>query len=478
MFFQFELRYDSYMKNSNEAMGDRKHIAQHTMERGFSNMSSYKKKAGHLVQRMVLVTMTTMVAGVAVIGTGSPVLAAVEQKADVKLQWEVALPEGTQTYYEPIVGKDGTMYLQTSTGGRYGMTYKMTAYSKQGKEEWSHVPSGSAALVPSAVYKDVVYIADRNQLQAFYKNGESLWSLPYAENFGNGVKEGADGNLLLSSYNGLTSVTADGEARWSHTAERMIHQVMTGQNGTAYYSNRIPTDEWYDLQLTGLNADGTIGWQQVFENGRELLQAPDGTFFVAGFNQGQGYVTAVGADGAVKWTHVSAEAGGDVSMPAVGEDGTVYVATSNAEHGYLEAIAPNGERKWLMQTEGAQESFYSNGQYQSVHVSGDTVYAVSVVREGEQVKSKLYALSLEGQVKWTQDFGSTTAGVELGSDGTLYLLENVLQGGAQFSKRLHAFGTEGELWQYGDEQFRPDFLTVGDGGMIYLVGGGKVTVLK
>jgi outer membrane protein assembly factor BamB len=94
-----------------------------------------------------------------------------------------------------------------------------------------------------------------------------------------------------------------------------------------------------------------------------------------------------GQDPQVSWTVDMGDAR-VMASPTVGPDGTVYVANSS---GLLFAVSPEGQVRWTAQTGSTIKSAPAIGPDGSIyHATSD---------------GKMYALSAQGQQKWAFDFG-------------------------------------------------------------------------
>jgi outer membrane protein assembly factor BamB len=221
----------------------------------------------------------------------------------------------------------------------------------------------------------------------------------------------------------LWHLSADGQLLWKHninprglTMEVGLSSPAIGSDGTIY----IAGDRLY-----AINPDGTLRWS-VFDTFPEMFRnAPvigtDGTLYFVYHNLP---LTALNPeDGSVKWSCTLGVNDHCLASPAIGPDGTIYAAT---QPGLLYAVSQNGQIKWTF-------------DLASVGFSG--ILRSSPAADGEgsiyfgintgNPSSAFFALNSDGTLKWKfepsdlpDDVPSTHFDIysspALGSDNTVY----------------------------------------------------------
>lgn len=215
--------------------------------------------------------------------------------------------------------------------------------------------------------------------------------------------------------------------------------------------------------LFALDPNGKLKWMtggrksKFSANGTPVI-GKDGTIYVDGFEDG---LKAFYPDGSLKY------GGGKAALGAMslGSDGTLY-----GNYGYSKIMAVDastGKVKWEWECPDAEsggnvECFYDTNP--PAIAKDGTVYVASS-------KGKLYALSPQGQLKWTFSNKKESnmgffSGPSVGNDGTIY------QGDNRFD--FHAIGSSGSLlWKFKDNDAPQvnDTAVVGEDGTIYLALG-------
>ncbi len=281
---------------------------------------------------------------------------------------------------------------------------------------------------------------------------------------------GPDGTAYIGLHNGTVFALRDPAgagnqlaARWSFHPPGGSSWHATpaiGRDGTVYVgfstNNLSPDAEGtlYALRAPTSGIDPVILWSADLGPGRETSSptlGPDGTIYAMG---GEGRLSAISPDGAVKWT---ADAGPTLkSSPALGEDGTVYVSSMN---GKLYAIAPptgsglTGTLRWTFrfaEYPGKGPAVVSHSPPAGADGIGSgaspTIGPDGTIYVGAN-NSNFYAVSPDGELAWMfqadREIGGIWSTAALSADNTtLYFGAN--KGG------LYALNREdGSLrWQY------------------------------
>jgi eukaryotic-like serine/threonine-protein kinase len=161
---------------------------------------------------------------------------------------------------------------------------------------------------------------------------------------------------------------------------------------------------------------GAMKLKWRFRSGGPIRSSAAASAGVVCFGSRDGKLYAVDAStGALRW---SFETGGDVSSSPAIAAGSVYF-TGGDGHIYALNLA-DGRKKWKFETGAEIPYFYIPGEPRTYDywssspvVAGGTLYVGS--RDG-----RVYALGLEGNLKWKTDMGSTIVASPAVADGIVY----------------------------------------------------------
>jgi outer membrane protein assembly factor BamB len=234
-----------------------------------------------------------------------------------------------------------------------------------------------------------------------------------------------------------------------------------GRDGTVYVgfstNSGKPTAQGtlYALQAPTTGIEPRVLWSVDLGPGRQTSSptlGADGTIYAMG---GEGRLSAIGPDGAVRWT---AQTGPTLkSSPALGRDGTVYVPSMN---GKLYAVVPPtdsttrmGSIRWVFrfaEYPGTRTPVISHSPPAGADGIG-TGASPTIGPDGSIYiganNSNFYAISPDGRLEWLFEAEREIAGIwstaALSADGsTLYFGAN--KGGIYALNRM-----DGTLrWQY------------------------------
>jgi outer membrane protein assembly factor BamB len=181
----------------------------------------------------------------------------------------------------PALGPDGSLYFNSSSGGR------LLAASASGDLLWQRRAQGARPVLGA---DGLVYLASGTQLSVLATSGEAIWEFSVETPLGRAAPAPApDGSVYVVTLSGLVYSVERGQKRWSFPLERPIRsELSVDASGTVYAADEL------------------------------------------------GKVYAIGADGQKRWTLQLPTPSG---TPVPGPDGTVYVADAA---GKLHAITPPG----------------------------------------------------------------------------------------------------------------------------------------
>ena len=276
-----------------------------------------------------------------------------------------------------------------------------------------------------------------------YNTGSSI------DNLGTPVV-GSDGTIYIGADNGkLYALNLDGSLKWTYTTGAYIYSATIGSDGTIYAGS-------WDNTFYAINPDGSLKWNYTTEGniiGGSSV-ADDGTIY---FGSCDGNLYALNPDGSLKWKYNTGEiietVGGG---PAIGADGTIYLGNLD---GIVYALNPDGSLKWSYITKKGQYNIYGI----SIGTDG-TIYAVTYGVGYDSLGynySKIYALNVDGTLKWTYTFntGGMFGPPSVGADGTIYI--------GNADGKFYALNPDGTLkWSYNTGNVRSS--TIGADGTIYV----------
>jgi outer membrane protein assembly factor BamB len=124
---------------------------------------------------------------------------------------------------------------------------------------------------------------------------------------------------------------------------------------------------------------------------------------------------AVNPDGTLKWSYKLMKGEDFVTFsPALGSDGTIYFGSQESEEGKLYALSPEGDVRWSLQFQGIVSTAITIGE------DGTLYFGLDVVEGGTLISTYLYALNPDGSLRWRQSVDYSFGCVVIGHDGTIY----------------------------------------------------------
>jgi hypothetical protein len=212
------------------------------------------------------------------------------------------------------------------------------------------------------------------------------------------------------------------------------------------------------FSLQGQVQQGTVLWTyELSNNTPELVSSPavspDGIIYV---NTGRGLsaITNTGSAALNKWTFAGTFAGGQGvrGSPAIGPDLTLYCTSGAYNTGNLYAVRMDGSLKWF-------RSFGSTGRSSPAIGPDGTVY----LNAGGQ----LNALTPSGAQKWSYPVGGydNTSPV-VGADGTIYLAQD--EGWAFFALNPDGSVKWSKNYVYSGFYMTGDSVALGADGAVFI----------
>lgn len=331
------------------------------------------------------------------------------------LLWQTDLPAQNITD-EPVLGGDGTVYVQGDTGS-------LSAINPDGTLRWSQALGFKSIGSPAVAADGTVFTAhDNSVLSAFTPGGVFKWA--YSNWPSNSPVLMADNTVLLYDDRHLSKLRYDGtlEKAFTYTLPPNNQAVPVAPgiaaDGTIYIAaeNLIQTETG---SLLALNSDGSMKWLiSPLDNGVAIPSASpaigdDGTVYL-GFGK---YFYAISPAGAQLWSYYTSDANGDgARAPAIASDGTLYFFKgdiNNLPSNKLIALNPDGSLKW---------EYYADGYG---FRGSPTVDANGVVYASIRGLGEMRALNPDGTLKWSYDTPADTTPAVLGADGTVYFADSI-----------------------------------------------------
>lgn len=282
----------------------------------------------------------------------------------------------------PVIGSDGTLYIQEGylySSSSLGYFY---AISSQGELLWKY-RIGTNSISPVIGDGGIIYTVGEDSIFAFYPNGTIKWQKPL-NGFHGTIALGKNNTILVGSRN----INGDG------------------------------------CQLIAYDTNGKIKWTfDDFENpanklgSKSPVVAADGTIYIF---DNWGYLYAISETGTLKW-HIKTNANtGELSL---GSDGTIYIAAVMVReldyltNGAILAVTPDGKIKWKnTQMEPTKNTHIITSDSNVIFVAGH--YKVVAMNRDD------------GQIIWEylydDDFGSSSMAAD--KDGKLYILWRLYNG--------------------------------------------------
>ncbi len=196
--------------------------------------------------------------------------------------------------------------------------------------------------------------------------------------------------------------------------------------------------------------DGTVKWN--YSTDGFFIPNPaigsDGTIYVHGSRKN---LSAVNPNGTLRWKFSTNE---DLSCgPAIGSNGTIYVGSSG---GNLYALNPDGTPKWNFSTEKGLSSL--------VIADDETIYFGSF-------NNNLYALNPNGLEKWNIKIdGTISSPPAIGLENNIYFTSD--------NGSFYSVTPEGSKRWTISVPYDTGEPTVGDNGIIYLVGNKNISAFN
>jgi PQQ-like domain len=251
--------------------------------------------------------------------------------------------------------------------------------------------------------------------------------------------------LVVTGTSGATpsapSLVSQGVVKWRFqvSGQYVLHPPAVGPDGGVVVASS--TGDVYSLTTAG-----ALRWvvPSVGGSGGPSIGA-DGTVYVASMST----VTAIAADGSIKWSFTEPSFGqGVIAGPTVGPDGNIYAISDLGGLGAF-ALSPAGELLW---SNPGNPTFAENGQLGAEIMFGSGRLYAAFDERGAAL-STMFGLSLGGAQQWASAIGGSDDPFmqqqrqpATGLDGSLYL--TAMGGGNGWGLNRVDPGSGNVLWNY------------------------------
>ncbi|HTX43651.1 MAG TPA: hypothetical protein VMC61_02895, partial [Methanocella sp.] len=291
-------------------------------------------------------------------------------------------------------GEDPVLKFYPAAGGLYVISASnVSLVDGTGRALWTVPFPGTqySALGEGGLY---VYSADRG-LNVIYPNGSIKTLAMQGMNYPPIV--GADGTLYLRSWGLLSAMDPSGGLRWNVT--NVVSDPVIDRDGNVYFFMR-PPDRISDVYLYCMGPNGSARWSTYYGKyyaSISLKPARTGGVFV--YDEPTGIFYHLDSDGTMTWDH---------TMTYLGEFNLVEDEKDRLylfyQFGTVHMVNEDGV---LLGKYNPVITYNANLSYKPAAFN-DTVY---VAGDSGKDSATLYALNLDGTLKWERQFNSSAAPV-------------------------------------------------------------------
>lgn len=391
-------------------------------------------------------TFVKLAAAVAVLVFISLLALNVYQSASPALNWELGADDPVMTFYPAddgldVVGSANISRVDAGGTAAWAIAFPGTEYS---------------ACDHGTLY---VYSADRG-LNAIDGNGTMTTLTRQGMNHPPIV--GPDGTLFLRSYGLLSAISPPSGEKWNVTS--VVSDPAVDDAGNIYFFMR-PPDHIADVYLTCVSPGGEVRWSTLYLNYQasiRLRPATGGGVIV--YDEPTAVLYRIDGSGAVAWEHTM----GYLGQYRLVEDekGRIYLFYL---WGTVHILDPHGTLIGKFNpviTHEANLSYAPAAYNDTVYVAGDA----------EKGSVALYALNLDGSLKWERRLNSSTAPL-IHTGEHIVCVDTVTPGGQPV---LYVIDDSGRLkyTYYTGDGTRWAKVYIGAGTVYAKTGGGRLYSLK
>lgn len=301
----------------------------------------------------------------------------VYRSAGAALNWQIGGADPVQAFYP---AKDGLYVIGSSN---------VSFINASGKALWT---LGFPGVRYSAYGNDTLYVySDDRGLNAIARDGAISTLTRQELNYSPTV--GPDGTLYLRSGGLLSALGPAGGEKWN--ASNVISDPVADGRGNVYFF-RHPSDHASDVYLYSLAPDGSLRWSTLYDRNyasTKLKPASKEGVFV--YDEPAGVLYDVDGTGNIRWDHTMAYLGQYDLV--VDEKDRLYMFFV---WGTVHVVAEQGN---LIAKFNPVMAYNANLSYTPAAYN-DTIY---VVGDTGKDSAMLYALDLDGTLRWKQPFNSS-----------------------------------------------------------------------
>jgi hypothetical protein len=346
-------------------------------------------------------TVVKLVAAMAALVFISALALMVYRSGGAALNWQLGGDDPVLKFYPAqgglyVIGTSNVSFADGSGGLRWAVPFKDAQY-------WAY---GSDTLY--------VYSADRG-LNAVSPGGNITTLTRQGMNSAPIV--GPDGIVFLRSWSLLSAMDASGNEKWN--VSNVVSDPVVDGRGNIYFFMRQP-DRLSDVYLYCIGPDGSVLWSTYYEKYMASLKlkaaSSDGVFV---YDEPTGGLYHVDSEGNITWDH---------TMPYLGQ---YSLSVDEKDRLYLfylwGTVHVVNERGSLISKFNPVITYNANLSYGPAAFN-DTVYVVGDDRFADS--AVLYALGLDGTLKWKRSFNSSVAPVIYASRDIVCVDTEAMSGGA------------------------------------------------
>lgn len=292
-----------------------------------------------------------------------------------KIKWKFPINLSPDHIGSPLVGDDGTIYVNASPPDENFYEDDGTIYIKE------NPPEGG--------------------LYAINPDGTEKWHYYVKQRMFNSPAMGKDGTLYIAvatsfSEVKLIAINQDGTKKWEVLLPKEVESSpVVADNGVIYIGSF--TQDRKGAGLFAVTKEGVLWHYTVGE--KEVMSTPavakDGTIYIGSMVD---KLFAINPDGTKKW---SFDVGGEIgSSPAIGADGTIYfgVAVRSADQPNFIALNPDGTMKWKFASKlhvtliaspaiGSEGTVYMTGWDGNLYAFGGSSPSAASIPEGALIRA-------------------------------------------------------------------------------------------